>query len=393
MNSGAHSAPASAPQDEMPLIDLEAQRRRIDAELRAAIDRVLAHGKFILGPEVAELEHRLAEFCGARFAVGCSNGTDALAMVLMALGVGPGDAILVPAFTFAATAEVVCWLGATPVFVDVRDDTFNLDPDQLGPAISLARNAGLTPKGIIPVDLFGQPADYDAIEPICESEGLWLLSDAAQSFGATYRGRRVGTIGVASAVSFFPAKPLGCYGDGGAILLDDPTLTETLRSIRVHGKGHHKYDNVRVGLNARLDTLQAAILLAKLSIFEDEVESRQRVASRYTDRIRPLNGPVIAPTLLPGTTSVWAQYTVRLPQETRGPVAAHLARSGIPTAIYYPVPLDQQPAYRDFPSVAGSGSVAERLSAEVLSLPMHPYLDTGSQDRVVDALGEALRQY
>ena len=255
----------------IPFIDLAAQRRRLGKAVDEAILRVLDHGGYIMGPEVRALEAELARFCGARHAISCANGTDALAIVLMAKGVRPGDAIFCPAFTFAATAEVVAWLGATPVFVDVREDTFNLDPDSLAGAVGAARVLGLNPVGVIPVDLYGLPADYDALEPVCAREGLWMLCDAAQSFGATYKGRKVGSIGLATAVSFYPAKPLGCYGDGGAIFTDDEALAAVMRSIRVHGEGADKYDNVRIGLNGRLDTVQAAVLIEKLKIFPDEI--------------------------------------------------------------------------------------------------------------------------
>ena len=375
----------------IPLIDLQAQRKRIDAPVRAAMQRVLEHGKYILGPEVAEFERELAAFAGARLAVGCSSGTDALALVLMGLGIRAGDAVLMPTFTFAATAEVVAWLGATPVFLDVRDDTFNLDTEQLEEAYALARREGLSPKGVISVDLFGQPADYEAIEAFCTEAGLWLMSDAAQSFGARHGDRKVGTIGLATATSFFPAKPLGCYGDGGAVLLEDETLAEILRSLRVHGQGRDKYENVRIGMNGRLDTLQAAILLEKLAVFPEELDLRQQVADRYAERLAPLENLVTVPTLAAGNTSAWAQYTIRLPADMRDRVAAALSRARIASAIYYPVPLHRQPAYGDYPSVAGSDGTAERLAREVLSLPMHPYLDADSQDRVVETVAEALK--
>ena len=380
----------SDPAAPIPLIDLQAQRRRIEAELRAAVDRVMAHGRFILGPEVAAFETELAAFAGAGHAVSCASGTDALALVLMALGVRPGDAVIVPTFTFAATPEVVCWLGATPVFVDCLEESFNLDTGQLDRAADLARQRGLTPKGVIAVDLFGQPADYEAIEAFCAAAGLWLLSDAAQSFGAAYGDRRVGTLGVATATSFFPAKPLGCYGDGGAILLEDAEMVEVLKSLRVHGQGRDKYENVRIGMNGRMDTLQAAILLEKLAIFADELALRQRVADAYAERLAALGNRVTAPTLLAGNTSAWAQYTIRLPAALRDRAAAALAGAGIASAIYYPVPMHRQPAYRHYPSLAGAGGMAERLAGEVLSLPMHPYLDGASQDRVVAALEQAL---
>jgi dTDP-4-amino-4,6-dideoxygalactose transaminase len=371
----------------VPLVDLDSQRRRLGATLDQAIARVLAHGRYIMGPEVAELEARLAAFCGARHAIACTSGTDALALGLMARGVGPGDAVLVPSFTFVASAEVVVWLGAVPVFVDARTDTFNLDPAGLESGLESARSAGLIPRAVIAVDLFGQPADYDAIEPICARHGLWLMADAAQSFGATYRGRPVGRFGAITTTSFYPSKPLGCYGDGGCVLTDDDALAATIRSLRVHGQGRHQYDAVRVGMNARLDTLQAAVLLAKLSIFEDEIVARQAIAARYHEA---LGDVVRVPPVIEGATSVWAQYTVVVEDGDRDALARALRADGIATGIHYPTPLHRQPAYRHFPTAAGGLPVAEHLSARVLSLPMHPYLDVPTQDRIVTSLRRAL---
>lgn len=383
MTAAARPAAAPAP---IAFIDLQAQRRRIGARLEAAMARVLAHGAFILGPEVRELETRLAAFAGARHCVTCANGTDALALVLMAKGVKPGDAIFVPAFTFVATAEVVAWLGATPVFVDVEAATFNLDPASLAAAIDAVRAAGLNPRGVIPVDLFGQPADYRRIQPIADRHGLFVLADAAQSFGATLDNRRVGTLAETTATSFFPAKPLGCYGDGGAVLTDDGDLADLLRSLRVHGQGSDKYDNVRIGMNGRLDTLQAAILLEKLAVFEDEVLARQRIAARYNEL---LAGVATVPALMPGATSVWAQYTLRVAGRDR--VAAACKAAGVPTAVYYPIPLSQQTGYRHFPTAPGGVPVSEQLARQVISLPMHPYLDEPTQDRIAAAVRVGLR--
>ena len=302
----------------------------------------------------------------------------------MALGVGPGDAVFVPTFTFAATAEVVALVGATPIFVDVEAGSFNMDVKSLQRAVD-AVPAGLTPKGIIPVDLFGQPADYDAIDKVAQAKNLWVLADAAQSFGATLGNRRTGSMGRIAGTSFFPAKPLGCYGDGGAIFTDDDGLNDIMKSLRVHGQGSDKYDNVRIGMNGRLDTIQAAILLEKLAIFEDEIAARQRVGKRYNDLLR---GTVTVPEVGDNFTSVWAQYTLRLPN--RDKVAAALKADGIPTAIYYPRPLHQQTAYRDFPVAPGGCPTSEKLAGEVLSLPMHPYLDTTTQDRIVAAVKSAV---
>jgi dTDP-4-amino-4,6-dideoxygalactose transaminase len=368
-------------------IDLATQQRAIRARVDAAIARVLDHGNFIMGPEVAALEADLAAFCGAAHTISCANGTDALAMVLMAKGVGRGDAVFVPSFTFAATAEVVVWLGATPIFVDSRADTFNIDPAGIEQAVALAKRLGLNPRAIIPVDLFGLPADYEAIEAIAAEHDLFVLCDAAQSFGAIYKNRPVGTFGLATTTSFFPAKPLGCYGDGGAIFTDDDNLASALRSIRSHGQGSHKYDYVRIGLNGRLDTLQAAILIEKLRVFADEIEARERIARRYSEF---LNAYTIVPRIPDGLSSVWAQYTLRLPASRRDKIAASLKGDGIPTAIYYPKPLHLQEAYKHFP-VAGNGlPTCESLALEVLSLPMHPYLDRRIQDRIIASVVEAV---
>jgi dTDP-4-amino-4,6-dideoxygalactose transaminase len=371
----------------LPFIDLAAQRRRLGAAVEAAIMRVVDHGAYILGPEVKQLEDELAAFCGARHVVSCANGTDALAMVLMAKDLKAGDAVLCPSFTFAATGEVVAWFGATPVFADVHEDTFNLDVRSLEAGVRKARALGLNLVGVIPVDLFGQPADYDALEAFCAREGLWMLCDAAQSFGATYKGRTVGSIGDATTTSFFPAKPLGCYGDGGAIFTDDAELANVLRSIRMHGQGTDKYDNVRIGMNGRLDTIQAAVLLAKLAIFPDEIEARNRIAQRYNDLLREV---AIVPELMQGASSVWAQYTLRLPGFDREEFQGTLKAAGIPTAVYYPKPLHQQTAYKHYP-VAGNGlPVSDRIATEVVSLPMHPYLTEETQDRIVGAVKGAL---
>jgi dTDP-4-amino-4,6-dideoxygalactose transaminase len=371
----------------LPFIDLGAQRRRLGARVDAAVLAVMDHGSYILGPEVRELEAKLAAFCGAKHVVSCANGTDALAMVLMAKELKPGQAVLCPAFTFAATAEVVAWFGATPVFVDIDEETFNLDVASCEAGLRKARSLGLEPVGVIAVDLFGQPADYDAIEPFCAREGLWLLCDAAQSFGATYKDRKVGSIGFATTTSFFPAKPLGCYGDGGAIFTDDAELASVLRSIRMHGEGADKYDNVRIGMNGRLDTVQAAVLLAKLEIFPDEIEARDRLSSRYNELLHDV---AIVPEVTEGSTSVWAQYTLRIPGFDRPAFQAALKSVGVPTAVYYPKPLHQQTAYKHYP-VAGNGlPVSDRIAAEVVSLPMHPYLAEEVQDRIAGAVKNAL---
>ena len=373
--------------DPVPFIDIAAQRRRLGAKIDEAVARVLTHCQFVNGPEVAQLEFDLAAFCGAKHVIGCANGTDALVMVLMAKGYGPGDAVFVPSFTFCATASPVARTGATPILVDVEEATFNMDAASLKRGILTAKALGLNPKAVIPVDLFGQSADHDAIAEIAKAENLFVIDDAAQGFGALYKGRKLGTLAAATTTSFFPAKPLGCYGDGGAIFTDDDELASVLRSIRVHGQGTDKYDNVRLGMTGRLDTMQAAILIEKLKIFPDEIVSRNAVADRYAAGL----GDIVAtPKLAKDCTSVWAQYTIRLGGKDRDAFAAHLKAQGVPTAIYYPKSLHQQTAYRHFP-VAGNGlPVAEKLSADVISLPMHAYLDEPAQARVIKAVREAL---
>jgi dTDP-4-amino-4,6-dideoxygalactose transaminase len=381
-----HARTASAP---IPFIDVAAQRARLEKEIDAALGRVLAHCQFIMGPEVAALEADLARFCGAKHAISCASGTDALMLSLMALGVGPGDAVICPSFTFCATAEVVALLGATPVFVDVEEGTFNIDVKGLGGAIATAKGLGLKPKGIIPVDLFGLPADYDAIVDFAKAEKLFVLDDAAQSFGASYNNRKLGTFGTITATSFFPAKPLGCFGDGGALFTDDDALVPVIKSLRVHGHGHdNKYDNVRIGLTARLDTMQAAILIEKLKIFEDEIGARNRAATRYNEA---LGDVAIVPKVPAGMTSVWAQYTLRLPKGKRDAFAVALKAEGIPTAIYYPIPLHRQQAYKHYPVGQGGCAVSDRLADEVISLPMHAYLDAATQDRIIGAVRRALK--
>ena len=370
--------------ENIPFIDIAAQRRRIGPAVEAAVARVLAHCQFINGPEVAALETALAAFCGAKHVVTCASGTDALIMVLMAKGVGPGDAVLCPSFTFCATGEAVALTGAKPLFVDVDEVTFNIDAASLKRGIATAKRLGLKPRGVIPVDLFGQSADHDAVFAIAETEGMFILDDAAQGFGASYKGRRLGGMGLITATSFFPAKPLGCYGDGGAIFTDDAAFADLLRSIRVHGQGSDKYDNVRLGLTGRLDTIQAAVLIEKLKIFDDEIAARNKVAERYA---QGLGNVVAVPRLAQGHTSVWAQYTIRLPEGTdRDAFAAALKAQGVPTAIYYPKSMHQQTAYKDYPVADGGLPVSERLSADVISLPMHAYLDEASQDRIIAAV-------
>lgn len=367
-------------------IDLQAQRRRLGRKVDDAIAQVLGHGRFILGPEVSQFENELGEFVGAQHVVGCANGTDAIVLALQALGIGRGDAVVVPSFTFCATAEAVAIVGATPVFAEISLDTFNLDPASCSAAFSVAEGLGLHARAVIAVDLFGLSADHRALGQIATDRGAWLVDDAAQAIGAQTPWGRVGSLAAIATTSFFPAKPLGCYGDGGAVLTQDAEIAARLRSLRVHGKGTNKYDNVVVGQNSRLDTVQAAVLLEKLSIFEDEIERRQVVAGRYGDA---LGEYVVTPSVPDGFTSTWAQYTVLTDPKRRDEIALRLRQNGVPTAIYYPKPLHQQTAYRDYPRVADLAR-SEEASQRALSLPMHPYLGESVQQEVIDAVVEAV---
>ena len=389
MTSPATAKASTANNAPIPFIDLAAQRARIGARIDEKVLDVLASCRFVNGPEVSAFEEQLAAFAGAKHAVSCSSGTDALALLLMAWGVKAGDAVFCPAFTFCATAEVVPYVGATPVFVDVKADTFNMDPDSLEQAIAVAVEQGLTPRVVIPVDLFGQPADYDAILPIAETYGLKVLCDTAQGFGGTWNNRRTGSIGDATATSFFPAKPLGCYGDGGAILTDDAELVTVLKSLREHGQGVDKYQNVRIGMTARLDTIQAAVLIEKLAIFEEEIAARDRVARRYNELLKDV---ATVPVVDQRATSVWAQYTIRLAPGMRDGLADKLKAQGVPTAVYYRLPMHLQPAYKHYPAAGAILPVCETLAEEVISLPMHAYLDETTQDRIVAAVKQALAE-
>ena len=363
-------------------IDLQAQRSYIGASMDTAIANVLQHGKYIMGPEVSAFETQMAEFCGANFCIGCGNGTDALLLPLMAWNIGPGDAVFCPSFTFAATAEMIAFLGATPVFIDVLPDSFNIDCEHLELAIKQTKADGnLQLKAIIAVDLFGQTADYKTLRKIADEHGMKLVSDAAQGFGSTWGGEHSCVYADAVTTSFFPAKPLGCYGDGGAVLTNDGELADIIKSIRVHGKGSDKYDNVRVGVNSRLDTLQAAILIEKLNIFAEEVEKRNIVADRYA---KMLGGKVGVPHVPEGVVSTWAQYTIL--SDNRDALQAGLKEKNVPSVIYYAKPLHLQTAYRNFP-IGGNGlPVTEELQNTVLSLPMHPYLDEETQDYIIQSV-------
>jgi dTDP-4-amino-4,6-dideoxygalactose transaminase len=376
-------------------IDLAAQQRRIRDRIDAAIARVLDHGGYVMGPEVREFEAKLAAFGQAKLALSCANGTDALALPLMAWDIGAGDAVFCPSFTFTATPEVVPWLGAEPVFVDILPDTYNLDPAHLEASIEAVKAEGrLRPAAVIAVDLFGQPADYPKIADICRRHGLKLIADSAQGFGCTLDGHHPIHWADVTCTSFFPAKPLGCYGDGGAVLTNDQALWDRMDSFRIHGKAvaedlqgrvfehEAKYLNARIGMNSRLDTLQAAILIEKLALFEEEIALRQTVANRYAEG---LDGAVLrVPTVIEGGVSVWAQYVIE--HENRDGLAAHLRTQGVPTAVYYPVPMHQQDPYAHYPKGPGGLPVTEAKAGTVLALPMHPYLDEATQDAIVAAI-------
>lgn len=362
----------------LQFIDLATQQAKIRDKLDVAIARVLEHGQYIMGKEVKHFESELEQFTGAACAMTCANGTDALTLVMMAWDIGPGDAVFVPSFTYVASAEAPAQLGATPFFVDVLEDSFNIDPDSFAQAIVESRQQGLRPAVVIPVDLFGQPADIDRITDIAHKSDIKVLVDGAQSFGAISHGRRVGAMGDATTTSFFPAKPLGCYGDGGAVFTNDNTLAEVINSIRLHGKGAEKYDNIRIGVNSRLDTIQAAILLEKFKIFRKELELRSKVARIYEAGLA--NTVVKTPTLGDGLTSAWAQYTLVV--EKRDVLQAGLKKRGVPSVEYYPKALSQQDGYSSFPVVSSGVRVSEELAERVLSLPMHPYLDRNEIMRI-----------
>lgn len=374
----------------VPFIDLNAQQERIRPQIDAAIQRVLDHGKYIMGPEVKELEENLSQFIGSKHCISLSSGTDALLASLMAYEVGPGDAIITTPFTFFATVEMIALTGATPVFVDIEPDTFNIDATQIEAVIEKTRTEGkLTVRGIIPVDLFGQPCDYDAIRTIADKHNLFILQDAAQAFGATYKGKRVPTQGDIGCTSFFPAKPLGCYGDGGACFTDDDKLADRLRSIRVHGKGTDKYDNVRIGLNARLDTMQAAILIKKLTIYQDEIDRRQQVAQWYEEAFSHWShaseeNTLITPKIASGRTSVWAQYTLQ--SKDREHLQNTLKNADIPSVVYYATPAHLLDAMKYLGYRQGDFPVAETASKTVFSLPFHPYLDKSVVTQIVSTV-------
>jgi len=368
-------------------VDLSEQYKRLKSEIDSRIQKVLDHNRYVLGPEIAELESELARFSGAQHAIGCASGTDGLLMVLMALGVGRGDSVFTSPFSFISIAEVVQLLGATPVFVDIDPVTYNIDPKLLGMAIQNELNSGQSkPKAVIPVDLFGIPADYDSINPVAKRFGLKVVEDAAQSFGAVYKEKRACSLADYGVTSFFPSKPLGCYGDGGAIFTDNNQMANTLKSIRVHGQADHSYDHPRLGINGRLDSLQAAVLLAKLTVFESELLARNKIAEKYTAGLKPF---LVTPTVPYGSISAWAQYSVQAKsKEERKGLQDKLKESGIPTAVYYPVPLHLQPVFSHLGYKPVDFPVSERVCKRIFSLPMYPYLSLETVDKIVSIVSK-----
>jgi len=384
----------------MQFIDLAAQQARIRPQIEKRIQDVLNHGKYIMGPEIGQLEQQLADYAGVKHSLACGSGTDALLLALMAMEIGPGDAVFTSPFTFIATAEVVSLLGATTVFVDIDRATFNIDPNSLEEAIIavdgndrshpiyrlMKEDETLEAKAIIPVDLFGLPADYDPIQKIADHYDLVVIEDAAQSFGGEYKGKKAGSLADIACTSFFPAKPLGCYGDGGMCFTDDDTFIDTMKSLRVHGKGGDKYDNVRIGINGRMDTIQAAILLEKFSIFPEEVRMRNRVATQYRELLST-NSKLILPLVPDDATSVWAQYSVLAENhDHRARIQSGLNEAGIPTAVYYPKPLHLQTAFQDLGYHSGDFPISEDYANRIFSLPMHPYLSAADQEKITQMI-------
>jgi UDP-2-acetamido-2-deoxy-ribo-hexuluronate aminotransferase len=398
-------SPSAAAPNSLPFVDLACQQSAILQDVDRRIDRVLQHGRYIMGPEVAELEGRLARYVGSGHAIACASGTDALILALMALEVGPGDLVFTTPFTFISTAEAISLLGAVPAFVDIDPQTFNMNPDKLAAAVraSIENDPGLYPlpaaadgeaihpKAVIAVDLFGLPADYNRINAVAEEHGLLVIEDAAQSFGADYFGKKAGALADIGCTSFFPAKPLGCYGDGGMCFTDNDRWADVMRSLLLHGKGGHKYEHVRIGTNARLDTLQAAILLAKLEVFPQELEWRRSAADRYTERLRSQD-ILTTPHVSDGLASAWAQYSLLAVDEShRSRIQSGLQEAGVPTAVYYPIPLHLQTAFQALGYQEGDFPVSEDCARRIFSLPMHPYLDAGGQKRILDRLEPLVR--
>ncbi len=370
----------------VPFVDLKTQYARLKPQITEAIQGVLDDGRYILGPAVTKLEAELAEYCGVRHAISCSSGTDAIIMPLIAYGIGPGDAVFVPSFTFTASAEAIILVGASPVFVDVEHDSFNLDLEDLKEKVAATRAEGkLIPRGILAVDLFGLPADWNELNAFADRENLNLISDAAQSFGGVYEGKRVGALAPTSSTSFFPAKPLGCYGDGGAVMTDDDELAELLKSIRVHGQGADRYEIARIGINGRLDSIQAAILSVKLSILDEELAARDHLASVYDEELKEA---VVVPKRIPGRKSAWAQYTIKT--DRRSDIQAALNEAGIPSAVYYPKPMHLQAPYLPYGGGEGSLPVSESICHQVMRLPMHPYLPDEDARRIAEVIRKAV---
>ena len=368
----------------MDFIDLKKQQSRIRDKIDKRIKSVLDHGKYIMGPEVFELEEKLSEYVGMRYCISCSSGTDALLIPLMANEIGPGDAVITTPFTYIATAEVISLLGAEPVFVDIYDSTYNMDPNQIEAAIKHVENKGLNTRAIIPVDLFGLPSRYRIISELANKHNLFILEDAAQGFGGEIRGQKAGSFGHVAATSFFPAKPLGCYGDGGAIFTNDDELAEKMKSIRIHGSGADKYQNVRIGINGRMDTFQAAILLEKLSIFNDELKFRNKVAQFYSSSI---NDDFIKPFIPKDYTSSWAQYSlIAKSKEHRYDVMNRLKEQGIPSMIYYKIPMHLQEVFHHLNYKENDFLISEKISSQIFSLPMHPYLKKTEQEKIIEVV-------
>jgi dTDP-4-amino-4,6-dideoxygalactose transaminase len=390
----------------LPFIDLKSQYSRLEDKIRARIDQVLNHGQFIMGPEIRELETQLAQFAGVEHALSCSSGTDALLMALMALDIGPGDAVFTTPFSFIATAEVISLCGATPVFVDIDPLTLNIDSRQLEQTIQAVKDNDnslaplpqtisqsdkpLRPAAIIPVDLFGLPAEYEQINHIAQEHGLFVIEDAAQSFGAEYKGQKSCSLADIACTSFFPAKPLGCYGDGGAVFTSDQDLAQRMSSIRIHGTGSDKYNNERIGLNARMDTMQAAILLPKLEIFPEELERREQIANHYNQLFSSRAPWITIPHIPQGLRSAWAQYSVFSPLKDK--IRSALQEEGIPTAVYYERPLHLQTAYNFLGYSPGDMPVAEKASETIFSLPMHPYLEDQQVESIVQAVANTSQE-
>ena len=377
----------------IPFIDLKSQQERIRSKIDERIKTVLDHGQYILGPEVKELEKKLGLFANSKYVLCCSSGTDALLLALLGLGLKPGEGVIVPAFTFASSGEVMPLLGAIPIFIDVDRDTFNLDPTKLNTALKTANKLGINVKGIMPVGLFGQPADMDPINNFAKDHGLWVIDDAAQSLGSTYNNKPIGSLCEVTATSFFPAKPLGCYGDGGALFTNNKEIYEIANSSHVHGMGKVRYEYDRIGMNARISTIQAAILLEKLDIFPLELEKRQKVADNYNKHFNELNLDIKTPILINKATSTWAQYTIILPDDVdRDKLQESLKSKNIPTAVYYPIPLNEHKPYEKYPVSQEGLPVTIYLSKNVLSLPMHPYLSEDKIMFIVKSIAESLKK-